>query len=783
MTDAAGRVLAGSQAWDPATTIAGRDFLRVHAERADVGTYVSVAFEGRATRTASFAVSRRRTTSDGRFAGTIHVALSPEYFARVFAEVAPPLAHAAVLVRADGQVLTREPYQAANAPLLSDSPLMAAIAQNPQSGFLVGSFSFDGIERVYAYRKVGGYPVYVGFGTAITDLMAHWRTNLIAFGVVALAASLTLLFVSRIAFRAARAEQTAIARLADALDATETRVAERTNALAESEARFRATFEQAAVGVAHVGLDGRWLLVNKRLCGMLGYTDAELRATTFQDITHPDDLDADLDNVRCLLAGERATYSMEKRYIREDGARLWIELTVALVRDEDGTPRYFISVVQDIVARKAAEAVLSRGKAELELLVAERTRDLERTQQQLAHAQRMEALGQLAGGIAHDFNNVLQAVQGGAGLISKRAGEITEVRRLVQLVADAAARGSAVTHRLLAFARRGTLRTEAVDPVALLEDMREIFAHTLGSGIAGQVLTEPGLPRLLADKGQLETVLINLATNARDAMPDGGTLTLSATLDVMDCDGPPSVVACYAARVLKTGYYVRLCVTDTGTGMSPEVLARATEPFFTTKAQGQGTGLGLAMAKGFAEQSGGGLTIESAPGQGTTVMLWFPASAHQAVTAPLGEDGPQHTPQADPERRIRILLVDDDPIVREVTAEGLKDEGFSICLAASGAAALAVLDAGERVDLLISDLSMPGMDGLAVIREAQKRRRHLPAILLTGFATNAAELAVGGVLSGSFSLLRKPVTVRHIIERIEMLLEGTDVEAPRDRPS
>lgn len=665
-------------------------------------------------------------------------------------------------------------------------------------------------------------------------------------------------------------------------------------ALTESEMRFRGTFEQAAVGFAHVALDGRWLLVNRRLCEIVGYSEAELIARSFQEITHPDDLALDLDNIRRLLDGEIHTYTMEKRYLHRSGAPIWIELTVSLVRDAGGQPQHFISVIKDIRTRKAAqaalgestdrfrlaleagqmgawswalgtdrlewdarqrellgfsesdeeptianalahvhpddragleaalraarnpangvvsyefrvcppgrpvrwisgyghtvpnsdrhslrmvglnvdvterreaEAVLARDRAELERLVEERTRDLEQTQTRLAHAQRMEALGQLAGGIAHDFNNVLQAVQGGAGLIERRASDPPTVRRIAHMVHEAATRGSAITRRLLAFSRRGELRAEAVDAAGLLSGIREILSHTLNSRVQVRVRLDPDLPLLFADKGQLETVLVNLGTNARDAMPAGGALTLAARLEVVDdsqhkpTNRPVS---------LDPGRYIRISVTDTGEGMRPDILARAAEPFFTTKVQGKGTGLGLPMAKGFAEQSGGAMAIDSEPGRGTTVTLWFPVPEEkEAQPVAIGSGGDEHRDHA----RARILLVDDDPMVREIAAEQLEDEGYGILQAESARAALAMLDGGDKVDLLVSDLSMPGMDGLALIQEAQARQAGLPAILLTGFATDMVELAAGGAVSkGTFSLLRKPVTAQNLRNRIETVL-------------
>ncbi|TPG47307.1 response regulator [Roseomonas nepalensis] len=297
---------------------------------------------------------------------------------------------------------------------------------------------------------------------------------------------------------------------------------------------------------------------------------------------------------------------------------------------------------------------------------------------------------------------------------------------------------------------------------ALLTGLREVLAHTLGAGVETVVAVTAGLPPLLADRGQLETVLVNLATNARDAMPGGGRLTFSASERRIP-DGP--------AERLPPGAYLRLLVEDTGTGMDAATLARAMEPFFTTKGVGKGTGLGLAMARGFAEQSGGALTVSSEPGRGTEVALWLP------VTDPTADGSARVTAASvrDPVAG-RILLVDDEDLVREVLAEELADDGYGVVQAEGGATALALLEAGEAVDLLVSDLSMPGLDGVALIREAQRRRPGLPAILLTGYAGDAAALALDGAVRGSFSLLRKPVSEAQLTDRVAALLG-----APRSR--
>jgi CheY-like chemotaxis protein len=266
----------------------------------------------------------------------------------------------------------------------------------------------------------------------------------------------------------------------------------------------------------------------------------------------------------------------------------------------------------------------------------------------------------------------------------------------------------------------------------------------------------------MADKGQLETVLVNLATNARDAMHGIGTLTVAAAAErvaVGDGRNP----------TLKPGSYLRLSVTDTGSGMDAATLARATEPFFTTKARGKGTGLGLAMASGFAEQSGGSMRIDSAPGQGTTVSLWLPTATEPARwEAPENRDSGART--AAPRHR-RLLLVDDDPIVREVIAEHMTLVGYAVTSACSGDEALTMLDAGEHVDLVLTDLSMPGIDGLTLAREAQRRRPALPVILLTGFAADGAEVGSEAMPRTAFSMMRKPVMAGALAERVETMLE------------
>jgi signal transduction histidine kinase len=424
-------------------------------------------------------------------------------------------------------------------------------------------------------------------------------------------------------------------------------------------------------------------------------------------------------------------------------------------------PPYFLVVAQDITERKHAETQLRRLTEDLEARVREEVAARETAQVRAAQAERMQALGQLSGGIAHDFNNVLQAVQGSASMIGRRADDEAAVRRYARIVGEAAERGASITRRLLAFARHGDLRAEAIEAAAVVEGMREILAPTLGAAITIVTDAGPGMAKLLADRGQLETALVNLATNARDAMPQGGTLTLSADAETVERGSP------HRAH-LAPGRYVRITVADTGTGMDGATLGRACQPFFTTKPQGQGTGLGLAMVKGFAEQSGGGLAIDSTPGMGTGVAVWLPEAAEGARGPGAGAAAEGGAAGAD--AGLRILVVDDDPLVLETLSSQLEDEGFEVTIAGGGREALALLDGGLAVDALVSDLSMPGMDGMRLILEVQGRQPTLPAVLLTGYAGDGVSLALGRQIDGPFALMRKPTPGTELAARISALL-------------
>jgi PAS domain S-box-containing protein len=530
--------------------------------------------------------------------------------------------------------------------------------------------------------------------------------------------------------------------------------------LHENRTRLDAIVSQAAIGIGQADLDGRYRIVNDRLCEMLGRSRTALLALHMRDVTHPDDRARHEALFRRMLETGQP-YTEEMRCLRPDGSTAWIALHASLTRDPAGRPQSVVGIVQDVSQRRGAEDELRRLNETLERRVCEAVANRVRAEEALAQAQKLEALGRLAGGVAHDFNNVLQIVLGAARLLARRSDNPDSVARLAALVSDAAERGASVARRLLGFARQGELHGEAVDPADLLSALREVLDHTLGAAIQVQTEAPPGLPPLVADRDQLETALVNLATNARDAMPEGGRLTLSAAAETL----APGRAA--DALGLLPGAYIRLRIADTGTGMPADVLARATEPFFTTKPRGAGTGLGLATARGFAEQSGGALLLESTPGHGTTVTLWLP-QAHEASREAPGEARRARVPALEPGQAAGalILLVDDEPAIRAILADTLRRQGFRVEAAEDGRAALARLERDREVDLLVTDLAMPEVDGVSLIRAARAIQPGLPALLITGHASET----LGGPLAaavgtGPFALLQKPVAPEELAVR------------------
>jgi signal transduction histidine kinase/ActR/RegA family two-component response regulator len=464
-----------------------------------------------------------------------------------------------------------------------------------------------------------------------------------------------------------------------------------------------------------------------------------------------------------------------------DGAPRWLHAASRVTaRDPKGRPRRLAGVVVDISERRRIADALRGLTDDLERRVREEVAAREAAQLRAARAERLQALGQLASGIAHDINNVLQAVASAAALIEHHPRDAEAFARFARILANATNRGASITQRLLSFARRDDLRAEALDPATLLAGMREILSHTLGGSIEVRAQPAEGVPRVMADRGQLETVLLNLAANARDAMPGGGVLTLSAFPYVADAGSRPDLFG-EPPPELAPGRYVCMAVTDTGTGIDPVLLPHVVEPFFSTKPIEKGTGLGLSMAKGFAEGSGGALTIASVPNRGTTVTIFLPETnvvaapppaAAPDIIEPVPAAAVEPAPSA-PRRSpasIRVLLVDDDVLVCESMHEMLADDGFQVVSATSAEAAFARVEAGDLFDILVTDLSMPRLDGLSLIHLVHERHPQMPAILLTGFSEGSVAAAVDAATGGRVSVLRKPAPAAELMARIAALV-------------
>jgi signal transduction histidine kinase len=366
-------------------------------------------------------------------------------------------------------------------------------------------------------------------------------------------------------------------------------------------------------------------------------------------------------------------------------------------------------------------AELERTNAELEQRVEERTREREAAWAQVHEMQKLESIGQLTGGVAHDFNNLLMVILGNLQLLRKRLPEDPRLLRLVDGAMQGADRGATLTKHMLAFARRQELRPETVDVPRLVNGMEEMLRRTLGPGIQIVTTYRPDLPPIRVDPNQLELALLNLALNARDAMPYGGRLVIGGSCVASGADHP---------KDLEAGRYVCLTVSDSGAGMDEATLRRAADPFFTTKGVGKGTGLGLSMVQGVAAQSGGAMRITSTPGDGTTVELWLPLSD----TASVADAAPEAALFRAGGGSCRVMVVDDDPLVVASTAAMLEDVGHIVAEALSGARALDMLRLGTKVDVVVTDHAMPGMSGSELARQIRLQWPDLPVILATGYA-------------------------------------------------
>jgi signal transduction histidine kinase/CheY-like chemotaxis protein len=463
-------------------------------------------------------------------------------------------------------------------------------------------------------------------------------------------------------------------------------------------------------------------------------------------------------------------YMHQYRVRRRDGVYYWVEANGRVERGENGLPQRFPGVLIDITARRAVEAERDRVADELRSLnltlehrVVERTSALVEAQEALRQSQKMEAVGQLTGGLAHDFNNLLAGISGALQLMQIRAlnGQFKDFERYILMAQGGIKRAASLTHRLLAFSRRQTLDPRPADVNRLVTEMQDLIQRTVGPAITLNVVTATGLWPALVDSPQLENALLNLCINARDAMPDGGRIIIATSNQWLDEDEA-------RRHDLAAGEYLSLSVTDSGTGIPPELIDKVFEPFFTTKPLGEGTGLGLSMVYGFAKQSDGQIRIHSELGKGTTVAIYLPRYAGEAEADRPTEDA---MPVFLSDKRHTVLVVDDEPVIRLLIAEMLGDLGYNALEAADSAAGLKILQSDVPIDLLVSDVGLPGgLNGRQMADAGRSVRPGLHVLFITGYAENAA---IGhGHLAPGMHVMTKPFDMQSLASRIRSIVEG-----------
>jgi PAS domain S-box-containing protein len=489
--------------------------------------------------------------------------------------------------------------------------------------------------------------------------------------------------------------------------------------------------------LARADYQGGMVAVNPAWTKVLGWSEHELLTNPYADIIHPDNVPAVTSALEEMsLTGQPTRF--ENRILSASGE--WTPIGWTVSPEPDGV--HFIAVGRDLTEDKARE------------------RELEQAQEALRQSQKMEAVGQLTGGIAHDFNNLLAGIGGNLELLELRIGQgrSAGLERYIGGAQDATRRAASLTQRLLAFSRRQTLDPRPTDVNRLIAGLEDLIRRTVGPGVWVEVVGAGGLWLTRVDTSQLENALLNLAINARDAMAGHGRITIETANKWLDDRAARD-------RELPPGQYVSLCVTDTGSGMTPDIVAKAFDPFFTTKPIGQGTGLGLSMIHGFVRQSGGQVRIYSEPGKGTTMCLYFPRFAGEIDT---GDEGEQHI--ADQGHGETVLVIDDEPLVRRLAVEILEDAGYGVMEAADGPAGLKIVQSGVRIDLLVTDVGLPGgLNGRQVADAARITRPSLRILFITGYAENAA---VGnGLLDPGMEVITKPFTVVALGNKVREMLD------------
>jgi PAS domain S-box-containing protein len=527
-------------------------------------------------------------------------------------------------------------------------------------------------------------------------------------------------------------------------------------ALAASGRELRLVADSLPVLIGFIDRDYRYRFANRAYQDWFYVAPEGLVGRDVREVLGAEAFAARKLGMEAALAGEENRLTIP--WPHRDGRRREAEIRYLPRRDANNEVDGFYVFALDITERREAEEQLEARVQERTAALTAEMESRAQAEAALRQSQKMEAVGQLTGGIAHDFNNMLTGVIGAMDIIKRRvaSGRYDDLERFMEAASTSAQRAAALTARLLAFSRRQSLDSKAIDANSLIVSLEDLLRRTIRENIALQIMPRTGIPPAVADANQLENAILNLAINARDAMPEGGQLTIET--GVVDLDEE------YSRRApdVRPGRYVVISVSDNGVGMTQEVLAKVFDPFFTTKPIGVGTGLGLSMVYGFARQSGGQVRVHSQPGVGTTVSVYLPAGAV------IDAEEPEAAGVVPKGRGQTVLLVEDDPSVRLLVREVLAELCYTTLEATEADGALPLLASGQAIDLMISDVGLPGMNGRQLAEIARQHRPDLPVLFITGYAENAAIRA--GFLGTNMAMVAKPFSVDALAVKISEML-------------
>jgi PAS domain S-box-containing protein len=686
--------------------------------------FISQPVLGRVSGRWTIQFTRPLIDANRAFAGVIVLSVSPDYFSRFYRTIDLGQDGSITLARESGEVLAQSPNLQRNGGQRLQG-LSFLSAHGARSGWFEGSNGVDGIDRIFGWRLLPGRDLVVMVGQAIDTVYAQYRQQRHAYFLTGAGISLVLASISYFLLAGLRQRALATARLV------------------ESEARWKFALEGAAEGVWDWNIPGRQVQFSRRWKEILGYAEDEFGSGVeeWDERIHPDDKPGSLRELRAHLDGQSAAYTSEHRVRCRDGSWKWVLERGMVVSMEHGQPLRMVGTLSDISRRKEAERQDEQ-----------RRRALEDTRKALQQAQKLEALGRLTGGIAHDFNNILQTLTTGIQFALMSAPEAGP-RSALQACQRAVERGVELTRQLLVFGRVQDAHLKTVDPARHIREMQPLLRGALPSNIAFRIELADGLWPVRIDPLQFELAMLNLTMNARDAMPQGGQFEIVARN--FSVDG--------AVSALERGDYLQLLLCDTGGGMSEEVLARALDPFFTTKAVGKGSGMGLAQAYAFARQMDGDLALRNCEGRGLEVALYLPRAGQEAATAAPESAAAAAAPA---QAHGRLLLVEDDALVRQTVQPALQQAGFAVEVAHDGKQALQRLERAQDIDLVFSDIVMPGeISGIALADIICQRFPGIRVLLATGYSEHR-------VATPHTRILAKPYALDQLIAAISEELQA-----------